>query len=170
MVKAIPFENISSSSTVISSIDTTTKLTSTTKISSTTKVSTSAASSTSELATTTTTTIETTSSASTTIESTTMTATACPTPITCNNLGFDWAYYSNPTQNTNTTYSNFHPDSFKKNTPGPIYGSAINLNLDYFALNHHGYIYAYETGTYQFNIPYANDAIYLWLSAKAYIS
>jgi hypothetical protein len=133
--------------------------------------------------------VETTSSASTTVESTTTTATACPTPISCDNLGFDWAYYSNPAQNTDTTYSNFHPDSFKRvnplyvgttpyvgglyqpgseNAPGPIYGSATDLSLDYFALNHHGYIYACETGTYQFNIPYANDAVYLWLGAKAY--
>ncbi|KAH7258786.1 hypothetical protein NW759_014204 [Fusarium solani] len=176
-------ESVSSSSAVISSVDTTTELTSTTE------VSTSVASSTSELATTTTTAVETTSSASTTVESTTTTATACPTPISCDNLGFDWAYYSNPAQNTDTTYSNFHPDSFKRvnplyvgttpyvgglyqpgseNAPGPIYGSATDLSLDYFALNHHGYIYACETGTYQFNIPYANDAVYLWLGAKAY--
>ncbi|KAI8662103.1 hypothetical protein LRP88_12622 [Fusarium phalaenopsidis] len=188
-------ESASSSSTVITSVDTTTELTSTTEISSTsevsstTEVSTSVASSTSELATTTTTAVETTSSASPTVESTTTTATACPTPISCDNLGFDWAYYSNPAQNTDTTYSNFHPDSFKRvnplyvgttpyvgglyqpgseNAPGPIYGSTTDLSLDYFALNHHGYIYACETGTYQFNIPYANDAVYLWLGAKAY--
>ncbi|KAI8714922.1 PA14 domain-containing protein [Fusarium sp. LHS14.1] len=122
--------------------------------------------------------------------STSTTAPACPTPpITCNNLGFDWAYYSNTAQNTDTTYSNFHPASFKQvnplyvgttpyvgglyqpnseNAPGPIYGSSSDLNLDYFALNHHAYIYACEAGTYQFNVPYANDAVYLWLGAKAY--
>ncbi|SPJ72114.1 uncharacterized protein FTOL_01842 [Fusarium torulosum] len=112
----------------------------------------------------------------------------CPTPIACENLGFDWAYYSNPAQNTDTTYSSFHPASFKDTLPGfvgttrqigglynapgtdpvgPIYGSS-NLALDYFALNHHGYMYACEAGTYKFNIPYANDAVYLWIGAKAY--
>lgn len=184
---AVTSSTESASSTVISSVDTTTELSSTTEISSTTEVSTSA--STSEPATTTTTAVETTSSASTTEESTTTTATACPTPISCNNLGFDWAYYSNPAQNTDTTYSNFHPASFKsvnplyvgttpyvgglyqptsENAPSPIYGSSTDLSLDYFALNHHGYIYACETGTYQFNIPYANDAVYLWIGAEAY--
>ncbi|KAL2681421.1 hypothetical protein Neosp_009032 [[Neocosmospora] mangrovei] len=185
---AVTSSTESASSTVISSVDTTTELTSSTELSSTTEVSTSAAS-TSEPATTTTTAVETTSSASTTVESTSTTAAACPTPITCNNLGFDWAYYSNPAQNTDTTYSNFHPASFKQvnplyvgttpyvgglyqpnseNAPGPIYGSSSDLNLDYFALNHHAYIYSCEAGTYQFNIPYANDAVYLWLGAKAY--
>ncbi|RSL59926.1 hypothetical protein CEP54_007012 [Fusarium duplospermum] len=184
----------SASSTVISSVDTTAELTSSTELSSTseassttTEVSTSAASTSEPATTTTTTDMETTSS--TTVESTTTTASACPTPITCNNLGFDWAYYTNPAQNTDTTYSNFHPVSFKtvnplyvgttpyvgglyqptsENAPGPIYGSTADLNLDYFALNHHAYLYACETGTYRFNIPYANDAVYLWVGAKAY--
>ncbi|RSL87317.1 hypothetical protein CEP51_002297 [Fusarium floridanum] len=189
---AVTSSTESASSTVVS-VDTTTELTSTTEISPTTEVSSTSEVSTSSASTsepaTTTTTMETTSSASTTEESTSTTATACPTPISCNNLGFDWAYYNNPAQNTDTTYSSFHPASFKsqnplyvgttpyvgglyqpnsENAPGPIYGSAADLNLDYFALNHHAYLYACETGTYQFNIPYANDAVYLWVGAKAY--
>ncbi|KAM0433481.1 hypothetical protein ACHAPT_004361 [Fusarium lateritium] len=175
----------SASSTATSSIESTTQSTLTSDISSTSGtttavVSTSSASTTEEPSS---------SSASTTQESTTTSATACPTPVSCNNLGFDWAYYSNPAQNTDTTYSNFHPDSFKRvnplyvgttsyvgglyqagsgNAPGPIYGSTSDLDLDYFALNHHGYFYACETGTYKIDIPYANDAVYLWLGAKAY--
>ncbi|KAF4968883.1 hypothetical protein FSARC_3782 [Fusarium sarcochroum] len=142
---------------------------------------------------TTTTTADTTSEAptTTTTEGTTTTTSPlqCPTPVTCDNLGFDWAYYQNSARNTDTTYSSFHPDSFKRvdplyvgttnqigglyqssaNTPqGSIYGSTTDLNLDQFALNHHAFIYACETGTYKFDIPYANDAVYLWLGAKAY--
>ncbi|CAG7557791.1 unnamed protein product [Fusarium equiseti] len=144
---------------------------------------------TSEL-TTTTTAADTTSEVPTsTEEASTTGAATCPTPVACDNLGFDWAYYSNPAQNTDTTYSSFHPQSFKQANPvyigttrqigglyqpgngaqsGPIYGSSRNLDLDYFALNHHAYLYACEAGTYKFNIPYANDAVYLWLGAKAY--
>jgi hypothetical protein len=127
----------------------------------------------------------------TTLEASTTTASPpqCPTPVACANLGFDWAYYNNPAQNTDTTYSSFHPQSFKQANPlyvgttrqigglyqpsdnspsGPIYGSTTDLNLDYFALNHHGYLYTCDAGTYKFNIPYTNDALYLWLGAKAY--
>ncbi|KAF4452930.1 hypothetical protein F53441_4305 [Fusarium austroafricanum] len=157
---------------------------------STTELSSQTTESTVEL-TTTTTAADTTSEARTTTTeeaSTTTTGPAtCPTPVSCDNLGFDWAYYSNPAQNTDTTYSSFHPESFKRTNPlyvgttrqigglyqsgnsatGPIYGSS-NLNLDYFALNHHAYLYACEAGKYKIDIPYANDAVYLWLGAKAY--
>ncbi|RSL52423.1 hypothetical protein CEP53_008099 [Fusarium sp. AF-6] len=153
---AVTSSTESASSTVISSVDTTTDLTSSTEISSTseasstTEVSTSTAS-TSELATTTTTTIETTSSASTTED-------------------FHPASFKtqNPLYVGTTPYVGglYQPNS--ENAPGPIYGSTADLNLDYFALNHHAYLYACETGTYQFNIPYANDAVYLWVGAKAY--
>ncbi|TFB03830.1 hypothetical protein CCMA1212_003353 [Trichoderma ghanense] len=115
--------------------------------------------------------------------------TQCPPPPSCNNLGFDWAYYNNSARNTDTTYSSFHPDSFKKTAPlyvgttsyvgglygqgsaettGPIYDSSRSFALDFFALNHHAYIYACEGGTYTVDIPYANDGAYLWTGAKAY--
>ncbi|KAH6856565.1 GLEYA domain-containing protein [Chaetomium sp. MPI-CAGE-AT-0009] len=118
-------------------------------------------------------------------------ACSCPIPPTCGNLGFDWAYYNNSARNTDTTYSSFHPDSFKNVRPlhvgttsyvgglysqpgsqvptGPIYGSKERFKLDFFALNHHAYLYACQTGTYRITIPYANDAVYLWIGAKAYI-
>ncbi|KAF4987151.1 hypothetical protein FGRMN_10515 [Fusarium graminum] len=140
----------------------------------------------------TTTTAAATTEATTTEAATTTTAPAlCATPIPCNNLGFDWAYYANSAQNTDTTYSNFHPASFKsvnplyvgttrqigglfqgsgENTQAPIYDSSRDLSLDYFALNHHAYFYTCEPGTYKFNIPYANDAVYLWLGSPAYAS
>ncbi|KIL87957.1 hypothetical protein FAVG1_08839 [Fusarium avenaceum] len=170
-------------STTITAADTTTEISaSTTDLSS--------EDSTIELTTTTTAAV-TSDVATTTTEATTTTTKAaaiCQTPIACNNLGFDWAYYSNPAQNTDTTYSSFHPSSFKRANPsfvgttrqigglynspgtdpvGPIYGSS-DLALDYFALNHHAYIYACEAGTYKFDIPYANDGVYLWVGAKAY--
>ncbi|KAK1253914.1 hypothetical protein MKX07_001991 [Trichoderma sp. CBMAI-0711] len=116
--------------------------------------------------------------------------TQCPPPPSCNNLGFDWAYYNSSARNTDTTYSSFHPDFFKNTAPvyvgttsyvgglygqsstemtGPIYDSSrVSFALDYFALNHHAYIYACERGTYTVDIPYANDAVYLWTGAKAY--
>ncbi|EHK26647.1 uncharacterized protein TRIVIDRAFT_59139 [Trichoderma virens Gv29-8] len=135
---------------------------------------------------------ETSTSISTTTVTPTVTPPSCPTqcpaPPSCNNLGFDWAYYNNSARNTDTTYSTFHPDSYKKTTPiyvgttsyvgglygqgsqttGPIYDSSRNFNLDFFALNHHAYIYACEAGTYSISIPYSNDAVYLWTGAKAY--
>jgi hypothetical protein len=168
--------------TTITAADTTTEIsTSATELSS--------EDSTIELTTTTTAAV-TSDAATTTTEATSTTAgpALCATPISCGNLGFDWAYYSNPAQNTDTTYSSFHPASFKRTVPifvgttrqigglynapgtdpvGPIYGSS-DLALDYFALNHHGYMYACEAGTYKFDIPYANDAVYLWIGAKAY--
>lgn len=158
---------INASTTDLSSEDSTIELTTTT----TAAVTSDVATTTTEVATT-----------------TTEAASICQTPIACNNLGFDWAYYSNPAQNTDTTYSSFHPSSFKRVNPsfvgttrqigglynspgtdpvGPIYGSS-DLALDYFALNHHAYIYACEAGTYKFDIPYANDGVYLWVGAKAY--
>jgi hypothetical protein len=103
-------------------------------------------------------------------------------------LGFDWAYYNNSARNTDTTYSTFHPDSYKKVAPifvgatsyvgglygqgsqttGPIYDSSRTFNLDFFGLNHHAYIYACEAGKYSITIPYSNDGVYLWTGAKAY--
>ncbi|KAF5645834.1 conidiospore surface protein [Fusarium tjaetaba] len=157
---------------------------STTELSSQTTEASTTEESTTEIATTTTV------ADTTTEEATTTTGAAqCPTPSACNNLGFDWAYYSNPAQNTDTTYSSFVPQSFKQTNPlyfsttrqigglfqpssgaqsAPIYGSTTDLALDYFALNHHGYLYSCDAGTYKFDIPYANDAVYLWIGAKAY--
>ncbi|RYP38742.1 hypothetical protein DL768_010753 [Monosporascus sp. mg162] len=108
----------------------------------------------------------------------------CPPPPSCNNLGFDWAYYNNSARNGDATYSTFHPDSFKNVRPvhvgttsyvggifreqGDIYDSDVDFRLDFFALNHHAYFYACEAGTYRITIPYANDAVDLWTGAKAY--
>ncbi|KAF5593271.1 conidiospore surface protein [Fusarium pseudoanthophilum] len=185
----------SATSELSTSIDVTTTISaseaaSTTELSSQTTEPSTTEDSTTEIATTTTVADTTTEAATTTTEEATTTtgAAQCPTPSACNNLGFDWAYYSNPAQNTDTTYSNFVPQSFKQASPsyvgttrqigglfqpssgaqaGPIYGSTTDLDLDYFALNHHGYLYSCDAGTYKFDIPYANDAVYLWIGSKA---
>lgn len=114
--------------------------------------------------------------------------TSCPAPPSCNNHGFDWAYYNNTARNSDTTYSTFRPVSFKKTQPlhvgttnyvgglygqngiasGQIYSAGVNFKLDYFALNHHAYLYACEAGTYRISIPYSNDAVDLWTGAKAF--
>ncbi|KAJ4136595.1 hypothetical protein NW768_004212 [Fusarium equiseti] len=174
---------IDSSTTIPTTDGTTTLNTSTTKLSSQATEE-----PTVEL-TTTTTAADTTSEVPTSTEEASTTGpAACPTPVSCDNLGFDWAYYSNPAQNTDATYSSFVPQSFKQDNPlyvgttrqigglyesgssttGPIYGSS-NMNLDYFALNHHAYLYACEAGTYKFDILYANDALYFWLGQYAYL-
>nr|RBR00773.1 hypothetical protein FVER53263_11011 [Fusarium verticillioides] len=188
---------VTSATTELStSIDVTTTISaseaaSTTELSSQATEASTTEDSTIEIPTTTTVADATTKAATTTTEEETTTtgAAQCPTPSACNNLGFDWAYYSNPAQNTDTTYSNFVPQSFKLATPsyigttrqigglfqpssgaqaGPIYGSTTDLALDYFALNHHGYLYSCDAGTYKFDIPYANDAVYLWIGQNAY--
>lgn len=125
-----------------------------------------------------------------TTSSSVSTPTSCPVPPSCDNLGFNWAYYNNSAHNSDTTYSTFHPDTYKNvqpryvNTtryvgglyggegatspPGPIYDSSVDLKYDYFAINHHAYLYACQAGTYHISIPYANDAVYAWIGAKAY--
>ncbi|EON97154.1 putative conidiospore surface protein [Phaeoacremonium minimum UCRPA7] len=91
-------------------------------------------------------------------------------------------------KNEDTTYSTFHPDSYKDvqpiyvsttnyvgglyqsiaGEPYPIYDSTVDFRMDFFALNHHTYLYACDEGTYRIDIPYSNDAVYLWIGAKAY--
>ncbi|TPX17536.1 uncharacterized protein E0L32_003179 [Thyridium curvatum] len=136
----------------------------------------------------------TTSPTSTTVAptSTTTTAATCPTPSSCNNLGFGWAYFNNPAVNNDATYSSFDPASFKSDNPiyvsttnqlgglfqsssgggngavGSIYGSSQQFPLSYFALNQRGYLFTCDAGTYTFSFPYADDAIYFWIGAKAY--
>ncbi|EXM18659.1 hypothetical protein FOTG_13193 [Fusarium oxysporum f. sp. vasinfectum 25433] len=184
---------VTSATTEIStSIDLTTTISASDAASTTELSSQTTEGSTTEIATTTTAADTTSEAPTTTTEEATTTTTAaaqCPTPSACDNLGFDWAYYTNPAQNTDTTYSSFVPQSFKQVNPlysgttrqigglfqpnggaqtGAIYGSTQDLPLDYFALNHHGYLYTCDAGTYKFDIPYSNDALYLWLGAKAY--
>ncbi|KAI5917181.1 GLEYA domain-containing protein [Camillea tinctor] len=114
---------------------------------------------------------------------------SCAKPLHCLNAGWDWAYYSNPLRNTgNGDYPGFSPESFKTKEPVytgvtdtiggrisdgtngvvPVYGSSADLNATYFALNHHAYLYACESGAWQFNVSGVDDGVYVWLGEPAY--
>jgi hypothetical protein len=77
-------------------------------------------------------------------------------------------------------YSKFDPTVYKDQTPqttgltstlggintdsNPIvnlYGSSVDINLNRFALNHVGYIFAPLTGTYAFVLPCPEDIDFL---------
>ncbi|KAI2624278.1 GLEYA domain-containing protein [Hypoxylon sp. NC1633] len=119
----------------------------------------------------------------TTTVTVTATATAgCQTPPTCRNQGIQWAEYPN-TQgpNTGALYSSFDPTVYKQQDPsisgvantiggiytaGPgdisVYGSSQQFPGDDFALNHRGYLFAPETGTYTITVPGADDVLFVW--------
>lgn len=48
-----------------------------------------------------------------------------------------------------------------------IYGSPP-LSSTYFVLNHRGYIFAQQSGTYTFDISSVDDTVYLWIGSDAY--
>jgi hypothetical protein len=122
----------------------------------------------------------------------TSTVQSCPTPsTTCGNQGVQWAHYENDAYNYyyqgDPDYSNFNPESFKaavqpdytsttstigginnQNNDEPIYGSAQTFPLNYFALNHRGYIFAQLDGDYTFTFPEPDDIVLLWVGERAY--
>lgn len=99
-----------------------------------------------------------------------------------------WAYYVNPDQQENlggTSYSSFDPTLLKtqdptytntttyvteygSGSPINIYGSPDTFTSTYFALNHRGYIYALEGGTYTFTSYDADEIVLYWIGSKAY--
>ncbi|KAI3323320.1 hypothetical protein HD806DRAFT_108496 [Xylariaceae sp. AK1471] len=113
----------------------------------------------------------------------------CPTcskPKHCSNAGWDWAYYPSPLHNDGENYPGFLADVFKTREPsytdvtpaiggltrlgadGTIYGSSAVLNNTYFVLNHHAYLWACETGTWQFDITGVDDLVLGWVGDVAY--
>ncbi|KAI1493309.1 GLEYA domain-containing protein [Biscogniauxia mediterranea] len=112
----------------------------------------------------------------------------CGKPLHCLNAGWDWAYYANPLHNNGNDYPGFSPESFKTKEPvyagvtgaiggpvgnasagvAPIYESSADLNATYFALNQHAYLYACESGAWQFNLTGVDDAAFAWLGDAAY--
>ena len=48
-----------------------------------------------------------------------------------------------------------------------IYGSPP-LYSNYFVLNHRGYIFAQQSGTYTFSVGGVDDAVYIWIGPLAY--
>ncbi|KAK5996043.1 hypothetical protein PT974_04469 [Cladobotryum mycophilum] len=131
-----------------------------------------------------------TAAASTSVVTVTATKTVdyCPAPTLCGNQGLQWEYLPNTSgPNADTTYSNFIPQAYKGrsptytgvtssiggiNSPGgqylTIYGSSQTLYTSNFILNHRGYIYAQQTGTYTFSISGVDDAVYIWVGPFAY--
>jgi hypothetical protein len=118
----------------------------------------------------------------------TYTSNVCPTPsASCNNQGLQWAYYNNAVYNYDVVYSTFNPTVYKDQIPqitgvtstlggintnsNPIvdlYGSSVDIGLNYFALNHVGYIFAPLTGTYTFVLPCPDDIDFVWIGQYAY--
>lgn len=118
----------------------------------------------------------------------------CDSGVTCcngncaSNAGLQWAYYDNPDQQPNvggSGYSSFDPVLLKDDDPPyqstttaisllaagqpiPIYGSPQALKSNYIALNHRGYIYAVEGGTYTFTSLHADEIVLYWLGPLAY--
>ncbi|KAI1499568.1 GLEYA domain-containing protein [Biscogniauxia marginata] len=111
----------------------------------------------------------------------------CPKPLHCLNQGWDWAYYENPIFNAGEGYPTFSADAYKTREPlysdvtpsiggqvgagagtSPVYGSSTELNATYFALNHHAYLYACESGRWQFDITFVDDVVFAWVGDTAY--
>ena len=113
----------------------------------------------------------------------------------CNNQGMQWAYWNN-TQGANGAndngvtdgYTIFDPTVYKNQdpwynatTPGsgginnPSTNVAIPISIygvpgfvaDYFALGQKGYIYAEQTGNYNFTIAGVDDWLGIWLGPNA---
>lgn len=122
---------------------------------------------------------------STTVASTTTTtivaATATAQP-SCGNAGMSWAYYQDysrywdpPTEKTMTPgntgvtynahiYTNYggHLDDDNR-----VYGTS-EPQVEAYAVQQRGYIFATETGTYTFTATNVDDNVYMWLGPQAY--
>ncbi|KAL7792081.1 GLEYA domain-containing protein [Trichoderma ceciliae] len=108
---------------------------------------------------------------------------ACPAPTPCGNQGIEFAYYN---KTAGGDFANFRPEayktiqpdyesftniiggiSFQDSAPKSIYGSPP-LPESNFILNHRGYIYARQTGTYTFTLNQVDDAAFIWVGSEAY--
>ncbi|KAL6793278.1 GLEYA domain-containing protein [Trichoderma sp. SZMC 28013] len=113
----------------------------------------------------------------------TITTGACPAPSPCGNQGIEFAYYNRTVGGDFADwrpeeYKTVQPDyqnvtnviggiSFQDSAPKSVYGSPPLPESD-FVLNHHGYIYARQTGTYTFTLNLVDDAAYIWIGPEAY--
>ncbi|KAK4066059.1 uncharacterized protein Triagg1_8368 [Trichoderma aggressivum f. europaeum] len=113
----------------------------------------------------------------------TITTRACPAPSSCGNQGIEFAYYNRTVGGDFADwrpeeYKTIHPEyqnvaniidgiSFQDGAPKSVYGSPPLSESD-FVLNHHGYIYARQTGTYTFTLNQVDDAAYIWIGPEAY--
>ncbi|KAK6197289.1 hypothetical protein LQW54_010751 [Pestalotiopsis sp. IQ-011] len=114
----------------------------------------------------------------------------CMGPPTCNNFGLEWAQYHNDQgYNWDPNYRTFDPAHFKTIEPNatgqtskvyvpdtfantgdafPVSVYDIKVPVELFVLNHRGYFYAPQKGTYNFSVPRIDDAAFVWLGAHAY--
>ncbi|CAK7198605.1 hypothetical protein SEUCBS139899_001269 [Sporothrix eucalyptigena] len=119
---------------------------------------------------------------------TTTTDIVCPTPSQCNNQGLQFALYpNNQGDSSDATYSIFDPTVYKTETPEfsgitstaggfdysyvqeiTVYGTSYEFESDYFVLDHRGYIFAAENGSYTISFTNVDDIVLLWLGANAY--
>ncbi|KAK6063766.1 hypothetical protein SCUP515_12196 [Seiridium cupressi] len=109
-------------------------------------------------------------------------------PGRCGNQGIPWAEYPN-TQGDNSgtgKYENFNPALYKNQIPHSegitstaggidalggeritVYGSSVQFDCDYFAVDHKGYIFAPTTGTYKLTMSQVGDTVFLWFGSNA---
>ncbi|KAK6541083.1 hypothetical protein TWF694_008459 [Orbilia ellipsospora] len=116
---------------------------------------------------------------------TTVTATIPPLPVaTCNNAGFQVAYWPNPY--VTTQLSSLLPERYKTLVPtknsttqsaglsstvwdtGNFYGFTPGPNNVQIALMYRGYFYAPVDSTYTFKVVLANDFAAIWTGPTAY--
>ncbi|KAL3421644.1 cell surface parotein [Phlyctema vagabunda] len=115
-----------------------------------------------------------------------------PTPAACSNGGIQWAIQNNPyTRGLNAadpTYSMMGTAAFQTSAPvangvanyiavtytatgatanNYIYGTGPRT-LDKTGVNHRGYLFAKQSGTYSFNMPTSDDITMLWVGSNAY--
>lgn len=112
-----------------------------------------------------------------------------PTPASCNNLGVQYAFMTNPytrsLSSDDPTYSSFAAAAFQTETPSVngstdfvqvphqasgsevvVYGNA-NQSMDHVAIVHRGYLYARLTGNYTFTFPLSDDISLLWIGSNS---
>ena len=114
--------------------------------------------------------------------------TVFPTPVqTCNNIGWEYGIYSPlSVNNTDNKYSSLNIEQFytaKPNYTGAINNIYINtpsnpiteliygsgpIHTQDFAIQHRGYLYAGQTGSYEFYNAVVDDAAWLWLGPNAF--
>ena len=113
-------------------------------------------------------------------------------PPTCGNEGLQWTAVSQPANNQAVGFPDFDLNAMKSSTEtlaqgtttsfgismisvgwkflrvrkASVYGSV--LNLEHFAVNHKGYIYARVTGQYTFTIDKPDDLLLLWVGKQDY--
>ncbi|ODQ50619.1 hypothetical protein SAICODRAFT_46808, partial [Saitoella complicata NRRL Y-17804] len=115
-----------------------------------------------------------------------VTETIYPAPdLTCGNQGLEFAIQEHRYENTDASYSAFNVEDFKTVQPWytgtttflgfengdtysySLYGAPAR-NTDYIALNHRGYLFARQTGTYTFITPDSDDITIFWLGPQAF--